>query len=203
MKRFLFIILISVLSAPGWCGDISETIRTLHSGEKSYQSQFTERTIMPKAHKESVKRGTMYYQSDESLLMLYTEPRGDYSLIRGGKFTARRGGKKTDFPMNASRPDRMYILRETLLGSLSGDLARVAKQNNADIQCADQGKTYLCTLTKRETPRSGVNRLELRYDKSTGALLELRLIQVNGNYTSYETHEGKRNIVIPSSVWKP
>ena len=202
MKRlsvFLYGLMLSVLCN---AGNIEQTLLTLNQARTSYVADFTERIVMPKVHKEIVKKGRMYYCSNESLLMQYTDPQGDYSLIRNGKFSASRKGHTTDFAMNEERPSQMYILRETLLGSLSGNLQRVAKRNNAGISCSETADTYVCTLKKESAKALDVNALELIYDKPTGLLLSLKLIQQNGNYTVYEVSNGEADVAVPDAVWQ-
>ena len=181
--------------------NIETKILNLNKSQTTYTASFTEKIVMPKMKKETVKRGTMYYSSPESLLMLYSDPEGDYSLIKDGKFTAARKGHVQNFPMNEKNKSQMYILRETLLGSMAGDLQRVAKENDADIQCEEKAGRYICTLTKQQAKAVGVNRLELQYDSKTGALLSLCLIQHNGNYTIYETTDIHQNQKNDDKVW--
>ena len=202
MKHSLIIGLLCMTICSLNAQNIEQNILKLHKPQETYIAEFTEKIVMPKMKKETVKRGTMYFAAPDALLMKYSDPEGDYSLIKDGKFTASRQGKVQNFPMNPKNKSQMYVLRETLLGSMTGDLQRVAKENEAEIACKEEGGKYICVLTKIKPKPAGVNTLELTYDKQTGALLLLKLIQANGNFTSYETSKARQGQKIEDSVWK-
>ncbi len=179
--------------------DIEQNIKTLNGKTQTYTATFTEKTVMPKMNKQTVKQGTIRFVSPDALLMDYTDPQGDYTLIKDGKFIVSRKGQVQNMTMTPK--SQMYIFRETLLGSMTGDLKRVAEQNEADIDCKQEAGKYVCILTKQKAKTTGINRLELEYDTKTGALVSLNLIQANGNYTIYETTGIQLNQKIDSSVW--
>ena len=181
---------------------LEELVLDKNSNYSTYVASFTERQVMPQLNKQTVKHGTMYFSKPDALLMDYSEPAGDYSLIFNGRFTAKRKGKVNRFEMDAAKKTTMYALRETLLGSLNGDLMRVARENETNLECQERDSRIYCTLVRKQTPQRGVCRLELEYDSTTGLLLVLRLTEVNGNYTEYVTHDGQTDIPIEPSVWE-
>ena len=158
---------------------------------------------MPKLKKETVKSGTLYFRYPGELAMRYCNPADDYSIIRkDGKFLTRRGEKKTNIPMNENHPTQFLTLRNTLLLSMRGDVAGVAKENDASFTCTEDAKSFTCKIEKSPQPKAGVVSLELVYDKQTGGLQLLRLNEANGNYTEYTASKGKMNAAIPESVWE-
>lgn len=202
MKKFFSFFLFGLCTLSMSGESIEQRLLSLNDGRISYIADFEERIIMPRMNKQTIKRGKMYYAYTESLLMSYSDPAGDYSLIRDGSFVAMRKGKRNTFSMS-SKKGQMYELRETLLGSLSGDLQRVALVNGASISCEEKGDSYVCTLVKTDKPSSGVYRLEAEYERTTGLLTVLRMIQVNGNYTEYVTSKRQTNVSISDDIWKP
>ena len=156
---------------------------------------------MPKLKKEIKKEGKLYFKYPDCLAMRYTEPDGDYSVIKdGGKFYIKRGQKVSK--LNLKDPDSQFShLRNTLLFSLRGDVQAVAKENDARLKAEESSTRFLFTIEKKHTPKIGVCTLRLIYDKVSGALLLLKLEEVNGNYTSYETQDPVPRQLIPDEVW--
>ena len=202
MKRIITLCIICSAVILANAQTIEQNILKLHNAQETCVAEFVETIAMPKMKKQTVKKGTMYFAAPGALLMKYSDPAGDYSLIKDGKFTASRKDKVQNFPMNEKNKSQMYTLRETLLGSMTGDLKRVAAENEADISCKEKAGKYICTLTKQKPKPAGVNTLELIYDKTSGMLLSLKLIQANGNYTIYETSAGKKGVSIPKETWE-
>ncbi|MBR1809238.1 MAG: outer membrane lipoprotein carrier protein LolA [Paludibacteraceae bacterium] len=202
IKQTISLCLLLATAACTYAQTIEDNILKLNKQQTTYVAQFTEKIVMPKMKKETVKQGTMYFSAPDALLMKYSDPEGDYSLIKDGKFSAGRKGHVQNFPMNEKNKSQMYVLRETLLGSMTGDLKRVAEENEADIVCEEKAGKYICLLTKQKAKTVGVNRLELVYDKKSGALLSLKLLQANGNYTLYETKNIQQGTQIPADTWK-
>lgn len=200
-KTTLTFCLTLIVAVSAFSQSIEDNIFNLNKQQTTYVAQFTEKIVMPKMKKEITKSGTMYFAAPSSLLMKYADPEGDYSLIKDGKFTASRKGHVQNFPMSEKNKSQMYTLRETLLGSMSGDLKRVAAENEADIVCQEKDGKYVCLLTKQKAKTLGVNQLELIYDKRSGALLSLKLLQANGNYTLYQTQNIKQGVSISADTW--
>ena len=181
---------------------IEKRLLALNERTETLVAPFTEVKVMPKLKKEIRKEGNLYFQYPNALSMRYTNPEGDYSVIKdGGKFYTKRGQKK--MKLNLKDPDSQFShLRNTLIFSLSGDVEAVAKENDAKIKAQESATRFLFTIEKKHTPKVGVCRLQLVYDKVTGALLLLKMEEVNGNYTSYETIDPVTKKLIPQEVWE-
>ena len=201
MKQLLLTICLTAACLTAGAQTIEQTLLSMHKEKETFVAPFIETTVMPKMKKETVKKGTMYFAAPDALLMKYSDPAGDYSLIKDGKFNVKRKANVQSVPMNPKNMSQLYTLRETLLGSLTGDLKRVAEENEAEVSCKEAAGKYHCTLTKKQPKAAGVNTLELIYDKRTGALLSLKLIQANGNYTVYDTPDIKSGVSISADTW--
>ncbi len=202
-RKFLWMASLMMLTMSLQAESIESRLLGLHNGNTSYVALFEETKAMPKLNKETKKRGILYFSYAGELSMRYSEPDGDYNIIRcDGKFLTLRGGKKMDIPMNEKHPTQFVIFRNTLLLSMRGDVASVAKENGATLTCTENSKQFVCRIEKNKQQKVGVVSLDLIYDKQTGGLQLLRLNEANGNYTEYSASSGKMNAAIPQEVWK-
>lgn len=188
--------LVAVLKAQ----NIEGRLLTLNQKHATLVAVFTETEVMPRLKKELTKKGMFYFASPESLVMRYTDPEGDLMLVKDGKFIVRRSGKVQKYAVK-SDDSPMRLLRNTLIYSLQGDVRRVAEENRAKLTCKESSTRFVITVERKQPQKTGVNSLQLVYDKITGALLSLRMDKANGNYTLYEAHEGVQGQVIPDDVW--
>ena len=172
------------------------------AAQNTVVSEFTEVKSMPKLKKEIKKSGVLYFQSPDRLAMRYSDPEGDYSIIRDGLFLIKRGQGHTQKLKMDGKRTQFQILRNTLLLSMVGDIDGVAKENEASVSIEEKAGKKLVTLLKDKEVKVGVNRLELEYDLTTGALLVLKLIEVNGNSTTYSTPSPNIGASIDEEVWK-
>lgn len=202
-KNILWLIATLLLTSNVQAQNLEQQLLNKNKQNKTYVAQFVETKSMPKLKKETKKEGTLYFRAPGELAMRYTNPAGDYSIILAdGKFITRRGQKKTDIPMNPNHPSPFYTLRNTLLLSMQGDVAGVAKENEATFTIKKEGKNIVCRIEKNKPAKVGVNTLDLIYDEQTGGLLLLRLNEANGNYTEYAASNGKMNADIPEKTWE-
>lgn len=200
MKR-IGLFLVSAMFCLSMTGqNIDGRLLVLNQKHATIVASFTEQKVMPRLKKEVKKEGVLYFAHPDALSMVYSTPEGDRTLIKDGRFMVRRSGKVQKFAMkNEDSP--MYLLRNILLYSFCGDVKRIASECKASLESKESSTRFLFTITKKVTPKTGVCSIQLIYDKITGAIISLRLDEVNGNYTIYETDNAVQGQVIPEAVW--
>ena len=200
MKRLYILLMGLFLGLTVNAQNIEGRLLVLNQKHATLAAPFTEQKVMPRLKKEIKKEGTLYFEHPDALSMLYTTPDGDRTLIRDGRFMVRRAGKVQKFAMkNEDSP--MYLLRNILLCSFCGDVKQIASDCKATLDSKESSTRFVFTITKKVTPKTGVCSIQLIYDKITGAIISLRLEEVNGNYTLYETRDVVQGQVIPEAVW--
>ncbi|MCM1035465.1 MAG: outer membrane lipoprotein carrier protein LolA [Paludibacter sp.] len=201
MKKLLILSFACLsLIMPMQAQNVEGRLLTLNSKHATFVAPFTETKVMPRLKKETHKEGTLYFASPDALSMRYSNPEGDITLIKDGKFMVRRSGKVQKFALKTDNSP-MLLLRNTLLYSFQGDIKRVAEENKANLVCKESATRFVINIERKNSQKVGVNSLQLIYDKITGALLSLRLEEANGNYTLYETPGGVQGQIIPDNVW--
>ena len=188
MKRNGLLFLLCVFAVSCFATDsLIEKVAALNKGNNYISSAFTETKVMPRIKKETKKYGNLYFvRESEKLMMRYTDPEGDYSLIENGTMYVRRGDKTLKFG-NTQKDGKMSVFKSSLIYAMKGEVASVAAENEAEITSEQSDTQYIFTLKRQNNHKVGVKQITLIYDKSTGALVVLKIEESNGNYTSYET----------------
>lgn len=201
-KHFtLILVALLTLSATLQAQNIEKRILRLNEHDATVVAQFTETHVHAKKKQTTKKEGDLYFKNPDALALRYTTPQGDYSIIREDKFLVKQGAKKQGFVMNPKNPSKMFVLRNTLLYALAGNVEAAAKANNAKVKCEESATRFVCKLTVKGNPTQGVTALQLVYEKVEGHLLILRIDEANGNRTTYELSNAVERQTIPEEVW--
>ena len=203
MKKLVSLIA-AVLIATSFCAaeSLEAHVLRLNSRNGSMIADFTEKKVMPKIKKQTEKKGTLHFKNEgQRLIMRYADPKGDYTMIKDGVMTVKKGSETQKFK-GSNKDSRMTMLKNSLLNALQGNVEAIAKDNKASIQATESAVRYKFVITRKIEQKQGINTLTLLYDKATGALLSLKLEEANGNYTIYETVEPDVKTVFDDSVFE-
>ena len=202
-RRISIIMLLATLCLSVSADELAKRIFLINQHNGSISAEFTETKVMPRMKKETVKKGMLYFKSEtEKLMMRYTDPAGDYTLIKDGIMYVRKGDKQQKFS-GSNQESRMTVFKSSLIHAMQGNVSEVAKENKATIQSDESNTRYRFILTRKNEQKQGINSLTLLYDKATGALIMLKIEEANGNYTTYETTEPDVKTVLDDKVFEP
>ncbi len=146
---------------------------------------FTKVAHMVMMDKELVSKGKLEYSRPNKLKMEYSDPAGNLLDINGDSFVMVNGKRRMS--LNTAADNRYANLKNTLLFSVGGDVAGVAKENNAEITYFETPQYYVFTLTKGKGAKSQYVKLELCYSKKDFSLCVMKMEEANGNFTVYNT----------------
>jgi outer membrane lipoprotein-sorting protein len=106
---------------------------------RTLQADFKQIITAPGLRDAAASTGRLLYLAPDSLLVTYTDPAGDYLLLRGNKFTSQRAGKSTIRDASDPSARALTALRDLLRGAPAGNvMTRSVTQS---------GNKYLVTLT--------------------------------------------------------
>ena len=179
MKRFTILAATLLLSLSLAAGTAEDLLR-LHKSGETYTTAFTEVKNMPKAHRETTKKGNLTFRAPSYLKMDYTDPKGEYTLFDTNVFDRCRGGKVTHVP--AKKGSQYDLFRSMILLSFAGDCEAIARQNEAKAVYTKKDGKILVDIT---TTKAHTYSLKLTYNATSGRMTEMVLIEPNGNYTTY------------------
>lgn len=147
------------------------------------ESDFVETKTIAANGKQIKSSGKLYFEEDR-FAMHYEDPEGDLLIINGNSFLMDRGHKRKVFNMEVNKP--MRSLGNILLASMRGEIGKVAEMNNADFKSGDTGEIHWAVMTARKKSPRGYSKIECKYDRKTGWLVEMTMTEFNGNFTTYQ-----------------
>ena len=201
MKRSLVFSVLFVFATIISAEDLTDIVLSLNSRTTSFAGSFEEVKAMPKLKKEIHKSGRIYFISANDLLMDYTDPETDWSLLGENLFNVQRGQQVQKFNLKKD-DDKMSVFHKTLIYSMRGDVKSVAQVNDAAIHAEDMGNEISFRLKKTTPQKIGVTEMLLVYDAETGLIKTLKLIEASGVSTTYTTQDMQKNAVIDKSVFR-
>lgn len=176
--------------------------KILKTNEK-YQTincDFKQTKTMAMVDKKIESEGVLYFNRADKLKMDYSNPAGNLLLISGESLLMIQNGRKNDF--NTKQNAQMRNLKNTLLLSIAGDVNAVAAENGATIEFTETADYYTFVLTRTDkSVKSRMSKLELSYSKTDCSLCVMKMEELNGNNTVYNTPVKTFNPQIPAGTF--
>lgn len=146
-------------------------------------ASFAQSKFIKASGKKIESKGTVLYQSPETLKMNYTQPAGDYFIIEGNTLKLNMNGKKStvDVTKNAT----MKVQKNILLNCIKGNYKQVATDNDAECSVKENGGNRVVTITAKKTAARGYSKITVTYRKSDNMVTDMLLEEFNGNTTHY------------------
>ena len=202
MKHFLTAIILFATFVSAFAQKDAAIDKILKANEK-YQTiscDFKQTKTMAMVDKKIESEGVLYFNRADKLKMDYTNPKGNLLLISGESLLLIQNGRKNDF--NTKQNAQMRNLKNTLLLSIAGDVAAVAKENGAEIEFTETADYYTFVLTRTDKHvKSRMSKLELSYSKTDCSLCVMKMEEPNGNNTVYNTPVKTFNPEIPTGTF--
>ncbi|MCR4965965.1 MAG: outer membrane lipoprotein carrier protein LolA [Bacteroidales bacterium] len=151
--------------------------------QSQINASFTQQKTIKASGKSIQSKGTVNYQSPETLKMNYTTPAGDFFIIEGSTIKMNMNGKKStiDVTKNAT----MKAQKNTLLNCIKGNYKQVATDNNAECSVKDSGSNRIVTITAKKAATRGYSKITVTYRKSDNMVVDMVMEEFNGNKTHY------------------
>ena len=152
-------------------------IQETNASLKNVECTFTRTRTLPAASKITKEDGDLYFSAPDRLAMIYKNPK-ESLIINGNTLFMRRAGKPSTF--DTGKSSLMGSLRNMLLDCITGNVRKVAQENNADIVVKEAKGFYNVTLSSRETAVKGYSKIFLTYRKSDCLLVRMETIEYAG-----------------------
>ena len=154
----------------------------LAAGAQQYEGSFTQAKTLKVSGKVIKSAGTLSFKAPDQMVMLYTQPDGDYFIIDGPFLRMDMRGTALD--VDTSTNKAIKIQRNALLYSISGDYDKIAAEMDADINVSPKaGGKHVVIKVRNPQPRS-YSAMELDYGKD-GRLIRMVLEEGSSISTEY------------------
>ena len=177
-----------------------ETIRQKNEEYKTIISSFTQVKSMKGVKKEIINEGTLYFaRNTDQLIMQYTKPKGNQLLITADKLIVINGASRNVF--NTKSDSNMKAMKWTLIYCISGQIEKAAQAVGATITLKPSDKYYIFELSVGKQAKGGWSALEVSYSKEDMSLCQMKMIEKNGNTTTYNTPDKEFNTPLPEGIF--
>jgi outer membrane lipoprotein-sorting protein len=155
---------------------------------RTLQADFRQIITTPGLRDPAASAGRLLYLAPDNLLVTYTDPAGDYLLLRGNKFIFRRAGKSTVRDASDPSARALAALRDILRGTPAGSvMARSVTQS---------GNKYIVTLTPSAPGSNEPERIENLLESSTLQLHSMTITLPRGTNLQFIFSGIRRNAVL-------
>ena len=177
-----------------------ETIRQKNESYKTVVSSFTQVKSMKGVKKEIVNEGTLYFaRNTDQLIMQYTKPKGNQLLITADKLIVINGASRNVF--NTKTDATMKAMKWTLIYCIGGQIEKAAQAVGATITLKPSDKYYIFELSVGKQAKGGWSALEVSYSKTDMSLCQMKMVEKNGNTTTYNTPDKEFNTPLPEGIF--
>lgn len=162
-----------------------------------FESAFTQTRRNNVSGAKTVLQGNMFYSKPECLAMEYSNPDADLMIINGDSHYSRASKVVQVFDASKNAPVKM--LKNTLLGCLCGDPAKVAQEVDAKMTVSETSSAYVVVLTANKQAVRGYSKIILNYRKSDCLLMKMIMEEFSGFATEYALNAPKPNAVVDAA----
>lgn len=144
---------------------------------------FAQNNVNPVVKKTETLKGTLNFAAPRKLSMIYSDPEGDKFVIDGDNLERVKGKKSNK--VDLTKVKSMAGLANLLCNAMMGRIDDIQKETKAEL-AYNQGKTTHDFIFKSgKKSKSFYKEVEMRYDKKTGRIVYLKLVEKSGKYSEY------------------
>lgn len=145
---------------------------------------FVQYNVDPLLNKSETLKGKLTFAAPRKLSMIYSVPEGDKFVI-DGDFLVNVKGKKTN-KVNLKKVKSMAGLADLLCNAMMGKISEIEHDTKSVMTFTSGKTTFVFVFKADKKSRSYYKEVEVRYDKKTGRIVYMKLIEKSGKYSEYQ-----------------
>ena len=167
-----------------------QSIRTL-------RADFEQVIRMPGMRDPVVSRGEFLYRAPNDLRVTFTDPPGDYLLLRGDTFEMARAGKPPARKPSTDRSARALVaIRKVLRGEPE------SLEDKMDHKISRLDQEFVVSLTPVTRSPQLPEKIENRVDAETLLLRNMTITLPRGMFLEYRFSRPRRNIPLDGTLFQ-
>lgn len=200
----LFALSAAVCLLPAWGNDLSpaedaalsrkfiESQRSL----RTFRAAFEQTVSLLGLRNPSVSKGTFLYRAPDDVRIDYSQPAGEFFLLRGENFyVARDGTPPRSYPASDRSARVLVALRKVMGGRTDADAGMTRKVRR-------EGNEFVITLTPETPSRDVPEKIENRVDAESLVLKKMTVTLPRGTSMEFSFSEPERNAKIDKSLFQ-
>ena len=175
-----------------------EIVRKTAQSTKSIQSDFTQTKQLSVLDNAIVSEGHLTFKAPNLVKWEYTKPYQNTAIFKDDKLLVNNEGKKDEMDLNSNRLFRN--LNTLIVNSIKGDMF---DESQFQISYFKKEQDYLVKfIPKDKRLKKFIERFELFFDKDSGQVKKVKLIEPNEDYTLIVFKNKHLNGTLSDSVFK-
>lgn len=160
-------------------------------------SKFTQTRSMSILSNKIIKHGDFYYSRPEKILLSFDD--GDYIKMGSKSFSMRNAGKTIKTKISAN--PMLKELNKLLSACMTGEIIKATTGFNINLE--DSSEKYILRLTPiKQNFSSKLKRIIMIFNKKEMSLVQLKMEENSGDFTSYDFTDKIFNSVINQNLFK-
>lgn len=163
---------------------------------RTFRADFEQTVSLLGLRNPSVSKGTFFYRAPDDVRIDYSQPSGDFFLLRGENFhVARDGGAPRSCPAS-DRSARVLVALRKVMGGRPEAGAEMVKT------VRHEGDEYVVTLKPRVTSRDVPDKIENRIDADLLVLKKMTVTLPRGTSMEFSFSNPERNAKIDETLFQ-
>lgn len=156
-----------------------ENVQRTAQNTKSIESDFTQTKHLSVLENEIRSEGHLTFKAPNLVKWEYSKPYRNVAVFKNDKLLVNNDGKKDEMDLSSNRIFRS--LNTLIVNSIRGDMF---DETQFEISYFRHGKDYMVTfLPKDKRLKKFISSFELRFDKDSAQVNEVKLLEPNDDYT--------------------
>lgn len=164
---------------------------------RSIRCEFTQERSISVLNDKVCKDGDFYFRNTGDMLLAFDD--GDHIVMADGWFEVRTSGRVT---ATSIKSNPMLGNLSAILGAcISGDMESLSEEFALEISDASASEWEVVMQPKKKRVSSKLQRIVLRFDKSTMSLNKLVFMERGEDYTEYRFSGKRFNVDIDDKLF--
>lgn len=163
---------------------------------RTFRADFEQTVSLLGLRNPSVSKGTFFYRAPDDVRIDYSQPSGDFFLLRGENFhVARDGGAPRSSPASDRSARFLVALRKVMGGraDAGADMVKTVRH---------EGDEYVVTLKPRTPSRDVPEKIENRIDADLLVLKKMTVTLPRGTSMEFSFSNPERNAKIDETLFR-
>lgn len=164
---------------------------------KSIQSDFNQTKRLSALENDIISEGKLYFKAPNMVKWEYIKPYSNVAVFKNDQLLVNNEGKKDEMDLSSNR--LFKSLNTMIVNSIKGDMF---DETQFEISYFGIANGYLVKfIPKDKRLKKFIAAFELKFDKKSAQVTEVRLIEPNNDDTTIVFKNKKLNGSIPDSVF--
>ena len=204
---YIFLVVVVFVATVSWSqtalsktqqDELKTTVQKQAAKTRTIQSDFEQVKHIDMLENEVTSKGMLAFVAPDNILWQYKTP-NDYKVVfKEEMLFVNNEGRKEEIKLSGNRLFRSF--NALIVNSIKGDMF---DEDQFEIAYFMQNNNYLVQFFPKEKRlKRFIASFELLFEKTSGQVIQVKLIEPNADYTTITFSNRKTNIDIPAKAFE-